>query len=107
MHERKAKMAKEADCFVALPGGFGTYEELFEVITWLQLGIHHKPIGVLNVDGYFDPFVSLVENGISAGFIGDAMRDLVVVDSDPERLLEALKTHEIPATYQWLREKDA
>lgn len=69
MHQRKALMAEHSDAFVALPGGFGTYEELFEVITWAQLGIHNKPILILNVDGFYDPFFALVRHSVEEGFI--------------------------------------
>src|SRR5207247_10534763 len=72
MHERKARMAELADAFIALPGGYGTFEELFEVITWAQLGIHRKPIGVLNVAGYFQALKVLVDQAIAEGFIGAA-----------------------------------
>ncbi len=102
MHARKAKMAELADAFVVLPGGFGTFEEFFEVVTWAQLGIHQKPVGVLNVAGYFDPLLALVENAIEEGFIRPALRGLLVVSDSEEALLEKLATHEPPQVHRWL-----
>jgi uncharacterized protein (TIGR00730 family) len=90
MHERKARMAELADAFIALPGGYGTFEELFEVITWAQLGIHRKPIGVLNVAGYFQALKVLVDQAIAEGFIGAAHRCLLTIADDPGTLLETL-----------------
>lgn len=96
MHTRKAIMAERSQAFIAMPGGFGTFEELFEVITWAQLGIHDKPIGCLNINGYFDAFVSLVDNAINSGFIGESMRGLVIVESDPKTLVERILVHKQP-----------
>jgi uncharacterized protein (TIGR00730 family) len=102
MHERKALMAELAGAFVALPGGYGTFEELFEIVTWAQLGFHRKNIGLLNVGGYFDPLVALIEHAIGEGFITPSHRDLIVVESEPARLLDRLATHEMPAVRRWL-----
>lgn len=90
MHERKALMASLADGFIALPGGFGTFDELFETITWAQIGIHAKPIGLLDVAGYFAPLFALVEHAIAEGFIPADNRHLVLQYADPERLVSAL-----------------
>ena len=90
MHERKALMAELSDAFIAMPGGYGTFEELFEVITWAQLGLHRKPIGVLNVGGYFDAFRDLIDHAIGEGFIHPDFRRLVLVHSDPPGLLQAM-----------------
>ncbi len=79
MHERKAMMARLADAFLALPGGFGTFDELFEILTWSQLGIHRKPIGILNVDRYFDPLVALIDHAVDEGFVSAESRDLIEV----------------------------
>ncbi len=103
MHQRKALMAELADAFIALPGGFGTFEELFEIVTWAQLGFHRKNIGLLNVGGYFDPLVELIEHAIREGFIKPSHRDLVVVESEPARLLDRLATHEMPQVKRWLK----
>lgn len=107
MHARKALMAELADAFLALPGGFGTYEELFEVITWAQLGIHAKPIGVLDVAGYFEPFVRLVENGVVAGFIRPEFRPLICRADRAGAVLDALATHEIPSVEKWITREQA
>jgi uncharacterized protein (TIGR00730 family) len=90
MHERKAMMTKLADAFVAMPGGLGTFDELFEVLTWAQLGIHQKPIGLLNLDGYFDPLLALIERAIGEGFVRPIYRDLIVTSSEIDDLLTKL-----------------
>jgi uncharacterized protein (TIGR00730 family) len=90
MHERKARMAALADAFIALPGGYGTFEELFEVITWAQIGLHHKPIGVLNVASYFNALKGLVEHAMSEGFIRSEHRGLLTIADDPAELLDTL-----------------
>lgn len=103
MHERKAKMVELADAFIALPGGFGTFDELFETITWAQLGIHQKPIGLLNVAGYFDPFLALVERAVQEGFVQEKYRRLFVVSTDVEELLTGLHRHEpLEGLIKWL-----
>lgn len=103
MHERKALMAELADGFVALPGGFGTFDELFEVITWAQLGLHAKPIGVLNVEGYFDALLDLVERAIAEGFVLPQYRALLVAADEPEDLLARLETYVPPAgLFKWI-----
>lgn len=102
MHERKAVMAETADAFVAMPGGYGTFEELFEVITWAQLGFHRKNIGLLNVDGYFDPLVKLIDHAIGTGFIKPTHRELIFVESEPAALLDRLATHQMPVVRRWL-----
>ncbi len=90
MHERKATMAELADAFVALPGGIGTLEELFEIWTWGQLGLHTKPYGVLNVDGYYGPLVQFLDHACQQGFIRPAQRDHLVVDADARSLLDRM-----------------
>jgi uncharacterized protein (TIGR00730 family) len=103
MHERKALMVDLADGFIALPGGFGTFDELFETITWAQLGIHQKPIGLLNVAGYFDPFLALVERAIQDGFVLEKYRQLFVVNDQIEALLDELSQHEqLEGLIKWL-----
>jgi uncharacterized protein (TIGR00730 family) len=91
MHERKALMAARADAFLALPGGYGTAEELFEIVTWAQLKLHHKPIGLLNVSGYFDPLLVWVERAFTEGFISQKYRNLLQVADDPEALIVRLE----------------
>ncbi|HEX8942435.1 MAG TPA: TIGR00730 family Rossman fold protein [Gemmatimonadaceae bacterium] len=90
MHERKAMMADLSDAFVALPGGLGTLEELFEVWTWGMLGLHDKPYGVLDVDGYYSPLIRFLDHACDEGFIRPAQRAKLAVERDPTRLLDAL-----------------
>jgi len=90
MHERKAAMADAADAFVMLPRGFGTLEEFFEAVSWTQLGIHHKPCGVLDVAGYYASLRTLLDEAARQGFISRVHRDLVITESDPRRLLDRL-----------------
>jgi hypothetical protein len=97
MHERKATMAALVDGFVALPGGLGTLEETLEVLTWSQLGIHRKPIGILNVAGYFDGLLKLLTHAIGEGFVRREYLGLLVLEDTPAPLLDALKTWRPPA----------
>ncbi|MFN8060537.1 MAG: TIGR00730 family Rossman fold protein [Vicinamibacterales bacterium] len=90
MHERKALMASLADAFIVLPGGMGTFEEMCEVLTWAQLGLHAKPVGLLNVRGYFDPFIALLDRAVDDGFMRDGHRALLTVEADVQTLLDAL-----------------
>jgi uncharacterized protein (TIGR00730 family) len=102
MHERKALMADLSDGFIALPGGFGTFEEFCEIITWSQLGIHSKPCGLLNIHRYFDPLLALFDHAVGEGFLSPENRQLVLDDNDPGRLLEAMN-HSVPArTEKWI-----
>ena len=93
MHDRKALMIEMADAFIALPGGFGTLEEFFEVLTWAQLGIHQKPCGLLNVGGYYDTLMTFLDQAVEKEFIPDAHRSLVVIDDDPAELLKKLEKY--------------
>jgi len=102
MHERKALMADLADAFVALPGGYGTLDEFCEILTWSQLGLHEKPSGVLNVDGYYDGLLALFDHGVREGFIHPEHRALVVVDEHPGRLLTRLAKTPLPAVDKWI-----
>jgi uncharacterized protein (TIGR00730 family) len=106
MHERKAKMSELADGYIALPGGLGTLEELFEVLCWAQIGIHQKPIGILNVNGYYDSLLSLVNHCIQTGFSNDAPNKIINSSSDPETLLSML-IHYIPniSGYKWTQKE--
>jgi uncharacterized protein (TIGR00730 family) len=96
MHVRKAMMAQMADAFVALPGGFGTFEELFEMLTWGQVGLHSKPVGVLNVQDYFDPLLNLIDHAQKQGFLYSEHRSLLLAENDPDRLIQALHTYQRP-----------
>jgi uncharacterized protein (TIGR00730 family) len=98
MHTRKRRMADLADGFVALPGGFGTLEELVEMVTWAQLGFHTDPCGLLNVAGYYDGLVSFFETQIEAGFVDPEHRDLLTVTDDPSDLLDRFEAYESPVT---------
>jgi hypothetical protein len=93
MHERKALMAELADAFVALPGGIGTLEELVEMLTWAQLGLHAKPIGIVNVDGYYDNLLAFLQHAVGEGFLSPATRARLVVEADPAALLDELDRH--------------
>lgn len=94
MHERKALMAQLAGAFVALPGGYGTLEEFCEILTWAQLDLHHKPIGLLNVEGYYDPLLRLFDHAVSEQFLAPRLRALVLEASEPEQMLDLLTEHE-------------
>jgi uncharacterized protein (TIGR00730 family) len=103
MHERKAMMAEKSDAFIAMPGGFGTYEELFEILTWALLGIHRKPILLLNVMGYFNPFVQIVEHGVAEGFIRQNDPSLIRITDDPTQVVPMLQASpEQPFRAKWL-----
>lgn len=103
MHERKAIMAELSDAFVALPGGLGTLEEFFETWTWAQLGVHAKPVALLDVDGYWTALVAFLEHVEREGFLRGTPRDLMLVDASAERLLERLMAYRPPETRRWLR----
>ncbi|WP_141432254.1 TIGR00730 family Rossman fold protein [Bacillus sp. 03113] len=100
MHERKAKMNELADGFIALPGGIGTFEELFEVLCWSQIGIHKKPIGLFNINHYYDPLVNLITNSIQAGFAKESTLKLLSVSDDPEELLSFMTSYTPPTMEQ-------
>ncbi|XP_042424356.1 probable cytokinin riboside 5'-monophosphate phosphoribohydrolase LOG4 [Zingiber officinale] len=91
MHERKSEMAKNADAFIALPDGYGTMEELLEIIAWSQLGIHHKPVGILNVDGYYNDLIQLFDKGVREGFIEDSASHIVISADNAEELLRKME----------------
>ena len=96
LHERKAVMAELSDAFIALPGGLGTLEELAEVLSWAQLGLHGKPIGLLDVGGYFAALIGFLDHATGEGFVGQAQRDLLIVDDDLVRLLARFEAWESP-----------
>ena len=102
MHERKAMMSGLSDGFVALPGGTGTLEEFFEVLTWAQLGEHAKPCGLLNVAGYYDPLLSVLDHMVGKGFLSKSNRALVLVERDPRTLLAKLERYRPPETIKWV-----
>ncbi|PON16883.1 TIGR00730 family Rossman fold protein [Candidatus Entotheonella serta] len=101
MHERKARMASLADAFIAMPGGYGTLEELFEIITWAQLDIHAKPTGILNVAGYFDALAAMIKRAVEEGFVRAEHRHFWVLRTEPAALLNALREHQMPPVRPW------
>jgi uncharacterized protein (TIGR00730 family) len=106
MHERKAAMADAADAFIMLPGGFGTFDEFFEVLTWTQLGIHAKPCGILDTAGFFAPLRAMIDSAVTAGFVHPAHRDMVIIDDDPARLLDRLAAWTPVTVSKWLDRAD-
>ena len=102
MHERKALMAELSDGFIALPGGIGTFEEFFEIVTWAQLGFHSKPCALLNVNGFYDPLLHLLDHAIAERFVKPKQRDLVLVDSDFSALLERMAHQHLPHEPKWI-----
>lgn len=102
MHERKALMARLADAFVALPGGYGTFEELLEALTWTQLGLHAKPCGLLNVEGYYDPLVAQLERATADGFLRTDHASILIADADVDALLDRLASARLPDVPKWL-----
>ncbi|QIL42430.1 TIGR00730 family Rossman fold protein [Pedobacter sp. HDW13] len=106
MHQRKQKMADLSDGFVILPGGFGTLEEFFEVLTWLQLGLHNKPIGVLNVDGFYDPLFAQMEIMVQRKFLKSANRDLVFNEADASILIDKMDHFSAIPDEVWFRDRN-
>ena len=102
MHERKARMAELSDGFVNLPGGTGTLEEMFEVWTWGQLGFHAKPIGVLNVRGFYDPLMAFLDHQRDEGFVKPALRDTLISHTDADALLDAMAAYQAPVVQKWV-----
>ena len=102
MHERKALMSDLSEAFVTLPGGTGSLEEFFEVLTWAQLGEHHKPCGLLNIAGYYDPLLTVFDRMVEAGFLSESNRALLLVENEPERLLQRFDHYEPPNTVKWI-----
>lgn len=96
MHERKMKMNELSDGIIALPGGFGTLEELFEILTWVQLGLQNKPIGILNMNGYYDSLIDFIDNMISSGFLRAIDKELLIVRDNIEELLTAMQNYAQP-----------
>ena len=105
MHERKELMANLSDGFIALPGGAGTLEEIFEQWTWSQLGIHAKPCGFLNVNGYFDPLLAMIERMVAEGFLARSFAAMLAIETDPVRLLECFSVYQPPAS-KWAAQSD-
>jgi uncharacterized protein (TIGR00730 family) len=106
MHERKAMMASLSDAFIALPGGFGTFEEFCEVVTWTQLGLHRKPCGVLNVSSFYDPLLALFDRAVENGFLKRSNRAIVLSDANPAALLDQLALAPAPVEEKWITVED-
>lgn len=104
MHERKTQMNQLCDGVIALPGGFGTLEELFEMLTWGQLGLHRKPVALLNVNGFYDPLVEFINSMVEKGLLTAANRDMLLVDHDIDRLLVRMEQYDPPLAPKWIRE---
>ena len=107
MHERKQRMHDLSDGFIALPGGFGTLDELFEALTWAQLGMHEKPCGLLDVDGFWEPLRSLVERQVAEEFVRSHHATMLLHNDDPEALLDAIVTYRAPVLQKWIGRADA
>ena len=106
IHQRKARMYELADAYIALPGGYGTLDELFETLTWAQIGVHAKPIGLLNVGGYFDPLLAMLDRAEAEGFIFPEHRRSLLCASEPGALLDAMNDHQpsVEAVRRWMRQ---
>jgi len=102
MHARKQRMADLSDGFMALPGGFGTFEEFCEIVTWAQLGVHQKPCALLNVAGYYDPLLAMFDHALTEGFLQPVHHGLVLADADPSALLAKMQSWEPPPLKRWL-----
>ncbi len=103
MHERKSMMFDLSDGVIALPGGMGTIEEIFEVMTWAQLGFHKKPCGLINICGYYDSILNFLDNAVDQQFVRQEHRDMLLVDENPESLIEKFKTYEAPVIEKWIK----
>ena len=106
MHERKAAMAQVAEGFIALPGGFGTLDEMFEIITWAQLGFHRKPVALLNVAGYFNPLLAFIDHMATEGFIKPEHRGAVLVRNEVDDLLDILMSYQPPELEKWIKKPE-
>ncbi|WP_164112549.1 MULTISPECIES: TIGR00730 family Rossman fold protein [Sphingobacterium] len=103
MHERKTKMNELSDGVIALPGGFGTLEELFEMLTWAQLGLHKKPIAILNTNGFYDELLSLLQNMVEKGFLKPINREMLLVSDDIDRLICMIRAYKAPSVEKWIK----
>lgn len=102
MHERKALMAELSDAFIAMPGGYGTFEEFCEILTWTQLGLQRKPCGILNVEGYYDHLLQMFDHAVAEQFVKPVHRELFIADAAPEALLKRVLAFQVPAVDKWL-----
>lgn len=107
MHQRKQRMAELCDAFIAMPGGWGTLEELAEAVTWTQLGIHRKPLGLLNIEHFYDPFLAYIDNAVAAGFIRPQHRGLLCSAETVDGVFDALSSAELPVLQKWLEREQS
>ncbi|MDE1182756.1 TIGR00730 family Rossman fold protein [Paraburkholderia sp.] len=107
MHQRKKMMADLSDAFVAMPGGAGTLEELFEVFTWAQLGYHQKPVALLNIEGFYDPLIQMLSHTVEEGFMRATYLDMLQADAEPAGLIDKLRLYQAPAADKWAVNRDA
>lgn len=105
MHERKAKMDELSDGIIALPGGYGTLEEFFEMLTWAQLGLHKKPVALLNVEGFYNPLLKMIDEMVMSGFLKSENRDMIIVADNVNELLVKMANYEAPKVGKWLDKK--
>jgi uncharacterized protein (TIGR00730 family) len=106
MHERKTKMNELCDGVIVLPGGYGTLEEFFEMITWAQLGLHKKPIGILNINGFYDDLIRLVQTMVDNGFLKQINRDMLLISDNIDELLEKMRNYEAPSVGKWISKEE-
>ncbi|UWX58990.1 TIGR00730 family Rossman fold protein [Chryseobacterium oranimense] len=106
MHERKTKMNDLCDGVIVLPGGYGTLEEFFEMITWAQLGLHKKPIGILNIDGFYDDLIKLVQTMVDKGFLKQVNRDMLLISSSIDELLDKMRNYQAPSVGKWISKEE-
>ncbi|NOQ75194.1 MAG: TIGR00730 family Rossman fold protein [Crocinitomix sp.] len=103
MHERKTIMAEKSDGFIALPGGFGTFEELFEILTWAQLGLHQKPIGILNIDGFYDDLLEMIQKMVDKGFLKTINQDMLLKSGSIADLVTQMRSYKAPDVPKWIK----
>jgi uncharacterized protein (TIGR00730 family) len=106
MHERKTRMNDLCDGVMVLPGGYGTLEEFFEMITWAQLGLHQKPIGLLNIDGFYDDLIKLVQTMVDKGFLKQINRDMLLISDSIDELLEMMRNYQAPTVGKWISKEE-
>lgn len=105
MHDRKTKMNELCDGVIAMPGGFGTLEEFFEMLTWAQLGLHKKPIAILNIDGFYDPLIVLIQTMVDKGFLKEVNQQMLLISNNIDSLLNKMKNYNAPNVGKWINEK--
>jgi len=106
MHERKAKMNELSDGVITLPGGFGTLEEIFEMLTWAQLGLHQKPIGILNINGFYNELLAFVQTMVSKGFLKDINQEMLLTSDSIDKLLDMMKNYKAPEVSKWIQKEE-